>query len=192
MRNSPIRSLAIWVMSLVFAAPAAAQSLSWGRQFGSAGGDTALAIAPDGAGGALVAGFTEGSLFGPFLGDWYDAFLARYDGAGSQSWGRQFGTSANDATLAIAFDGAGGAYVAGHTAGTLFGPHAGMADVFLARYDGAGNQTWGRQFGTGHNDYAEALSHDGERAPRCGGDSSGPAPWTRPKPSLPTAPGDSS
>ena len=36
-----------------------------------------------------------------------------------------------------------------------------MSDVFLARYDGAGNQLWITQFGTGERDEAFALAPDG-------------------------------
>ncbi len=132
----------------------------WIRQFGTSSGDAAYALAPDGAGGVMVAGDTSGSLGGPNAGN-SDAYLARYDSEGNRLWIRQFGTSDRDAAWGLAPDGAGGVMVAGWTRGSLSGPNAGSADVFLARYDNAGNQLWIRQFGTSTYDIAHALAPDG-------------------------------
>ena len=63
-----------------------------------------------------------------------DAWLARYDSAGNQTWIRQFGTSGSEYAYALCPDGAGGAFAAGHTTGSLGGPNAGVYDVWLARY----------------------------------------------------------
>jgi hypothetical protein len=146
------------------AAPAAAQDQLWIRQFGTSAGDSSGALAPDGAGGAFVAGSTSGSLFGPYAGGYPlggDVFLARYDSAGNGLWNRQFGTNGDDYADALAADGAGGMFVAGGTWGTLGGSSAGSNDAWLARYDGAGNQTWIRQFGTSYQDEAYAVATDG-------------------------------
>ena len=132
----------------------------WIRQFGTSSTDGANALAPDGAGGVMVAGFTHGSLGGPRAGG-MDAWIARYDGAGNRLWIRQFGTSGDERASALAPDGAGGVMVAGRTIGSLGGPWAGGNDAFLARYDGAGNRLWLRQFGTSESDVASALAPDG-------------------------------
>ena len=134
----------------------------WIRQFGTSEDEDAVALAPDDAGGVMIAGSTGGSLGGPNPGSRYDAFVGRFDGAGNQLWIRQFGTSTNDQAFALAPDGAGGVTVAGSTAGSLGGPSAGSDDAFLARYDGAGDQLWIRQFGTSAHDQALALAPDGE------------------------------
>ena len=128
-------------------------------QFGTSTDDFVWGGASDGMNGVLVAGETFGSLGGPNAGGW-DAFLARHDSAGSQLWIRQFGTSSTDTAYGIASDGAGGMLVAGFTRGSLGGPNAGGDDAFLARYDGAGERLWIRQFGTGGNDTATALAPD--------------------------------
>ena len=132
----------------------------WIREFGTYIIDVATALAPDRAGGVIVAGLTWGSLGGPNAG-LADVFLARYDGAGNQLWIRQFGARSFEIANALAPDGAGGAIVAGYTEGSLGGPSAGSDDVFLARYDGAGNQLWLLQFGTNGFDRATALATDG-------------------------------
>jgi hypothetical protein len=49
-------------------------------------------------------------------------------------WTRQFGTPADDLGLSVAVDGAGHAYIAGYTLGSLGGPSAGSYDAFLAKY----------------------------------------------------------
>ncbi|MCH7793015.1 MAG: hypothetical protein IID31_12140 [Planctomycetes bacterium] len=132
----------------------------WIRQFGTSGNEKATALAPAGAGGVFVAGYTRGSLGGPNAGDW-DAFVARYDGEGNRLWISQFGTSREDFAIAVAPDGSGGVFVAGSTRGILGDPSQRCTDVFLARYDGAGKRIWIRQFGTSDCEEANALAPDG-------------------------------
>lgn len=68
---------------------------------------------------------------------------------GDIEWIRQFGSPESDFVACFAADGAGGVYVAGNTDGTLPGQtSAGHTDVFLRKYDSAGNEVWTRQFGT--------------------------------------------
>ncbi len=140
----------------------------WVRQFGTTLQDGSGAATPDGAGGVYVGGFTQGSLGGPFVGG-EDAWLARYDGSGSQFWIRQLGTSTIDHAYAAEPDTAGGVFVSGFTAGNLGGPSAGSWDPWLARYDGSGNQLWIRQFGTSVIDVAIAAVMDGSGGVYLGG-----------------------
>jgi hypothetical protein len=131
----------------------------WVRQLGTSADDEADAVAPDVSGGVYVSGDTFGSLGGPNAGS-SDAWLARYDSAGNQLWARQLGTSTEDYARAAAPDGSGGVYVTGYTWGSLGGPNAGQADIWLARYDGAGNQLWIRQFGTNGGEAPLAAAPD--------------------------------
>jgi Beta-propeller repeat len=150
-----------------------AQEQIWLRQFGSGANDQALALAPDGAGGTMVAGETDGNLGGPNNG-FDDAFVARYDIDGNQVWLRQFGTNDFEGASAVATDDAGGVYVAGSTKGALVGPvNAGGFDVFLARYDPDGTRIWIRQFGTTEDDFASALAPDGSGGVFVGGSTRG-------------------
>ncbi len=57
----------------------------WLRQSVLGWGELTLDLAPDGAGGVVIAGR---------LGPWgsTDAFVARFDSAGNELWARQFGT----------------------------------------------------------------------------------------------------
>jgi hypothetical protein len=119
----------------------------WARQFGTTGADSLFRVASDGSGGAYVGGSTNRSMgSGPNAG-LNDAWFARYDGSGNQLWIRQIGTSDWDIMSAVSLA-PNGVYVGGYTHGNLGGPNAGIRDIWLARYDGAGNQVWIRQFGT--------------------------------------------
>lgn len=133
---------------------------TWIRQFGTSEWDNAAGVAPDGAGGVLVGGTTEGSLGGPSAGA-ADVWLARYDSAGNRLWILQLGTSEADVIRASAPDGANGAYVSGYTEGSLAGSNAGFTDPWVARFDGAGGQMWIRQFGTDAHEDSYAVGSEG-------------------------------
>lgn len=59
-------SLAVFLAGtlLMPAAPAAAQSIIWARQFGSASSDPAAGVAVDASGNSYVVGWTDGALPG--------------------------------------------------------------------------------------------------------------------------------
>ncbi len=136
---------------------------TWIRQFGTTGDDIGLSIAVSGTGEVYVAGYTTGSLYGTTAGS-LDVFLAKYDASGNQTWIRQFGTTSPDYGFSVAVSGTGEVYVAGYTTGSLYGTNAGGNDVFLAKYDASGNQTWIRQFGSTFSDisFSVAVSGTGE------------------------------
>lgn len=169
MKPAQLAPLAALRSAFVFAALTSvggAQTPIWVRQFGSTFDDYARAAAPDGAGGVYVSGW------GPNAG-YSDAWLARHDSSGNPIWIRQVGTSNHDEAHAAATDGTGGVYVSGHTWGNLGGPNAGNADVWLARFDSAGNQTWIRQLGTINDDRAFAAAPDGSGGVYFSGDTGG-------------------
>jgi hypothetical protein len=159
-RRSVCSAMCAVVASAALASVASSQHQNWIRQIGTSSSDAVYAATPDGSGGVYVCGGTDGNLGGPSAG-WYDFWLARYDGAGSQTWIRQFGSSAIDQSFAAASDGAGGVYVSGVTEGSLNGPNAGGRDVWLAHYDPTGNRSWIRQFGTNRDDIVYAAVPDG-------------------------------
>ena len=133
---------------------------TWLRQFGTPSSESLFALASDGAGGVYVAGGTGGDLGGHHSGN-EDAYLARYDSAGTRTWITQFGTARADNALALASDGLGGVFITGQTRGDLAAVNAGSADIYLAHYSSAGVQTWIGQFGSDENDTPRALAFDG-------------------------------
>ncbi|MFH1549647.1 MAG: SBBP repeat-containing protein [Planctomycetota bacterium] len=132
----------------------------WKRQLGTISTDHSYSVAIDGSGNAYISGYTYGNLGGPNAGG-DDAFLAKYDSAGSLLWTRQLGTSAYDYSRSVAIDGSGNAYISGYTYGDLGGPNAGFDDAFLAKYDSAGSLLWTRQLGTSAYDYSLSVAIDG-------------------------------
>jgi hypothetical protein len=85
-------------------------------------------------------------------------FVRSYTHAGSHRWTRQFGTSADDHGFGVAV-GASAVYVVGHTGGTLPGQtRQGGDDVFVRKYDHAGQYQWTRQFGTSVNDEGSGVA----------------------------------
>ncbi len=118
----------------------------WAQQCGTTSNDESKSVAVDSFGGVYITGETWGSLVGTNAG-LEDAFLVKYNNAGTRLWTRQLGTSALDISNSVAVNGSG-VYITGHTGGTLHGTSAGGEDVFLSKYDVSGNPLWTRQFGT--------------------------------------------
>ena len=111
-------------------------NVMWTRQFGTTnGGGYAWALAVLGS-DVYVVGSTRGGTFpGEQSGGGDDAFVRRYDPAGTELWTHQFGTSGSDMARGAAAD-TSSLYVAGVTDGTFPGQtSAGSADAFLASVD---------------------------------------------------------
>jgi hypothetical protein len=139
-------------------------TVHWTVQFGTAQQEQASGIAVDtNTGDVYVSGWTFGSFPGAANAGDSDLFVAKYDSNGVQQWVRQLGSTGSDEALGIATDGIGNnVYVTGRTSGSLDGqPWSGAFDMFLVKYDAAGNQQWTRQFGTPDNDQANAITVDG-------------------------------
>jgi NADH:ubiquinone oxidoreductase subunit len=138
----------------------AAGSLQWTRQSGTSFLDHSNGVSADGLGNVYISGDTSGSLGGPQAGNG-DAFVSKYDAAGSLEWIRQLGTSGTEQSNGVSADGLGNVYISGSTEGSLGGPNAGGADAFVSKYDAAGSLQWTRQLGTSGNDYSDGVSADG-------------------------------
>ncbi len=85
--------------------------------------------------------------------------------AQSVEWVRSAGGTSNDKGAGIAVDAAGNSYVTGQYADTAtFGPFtltsAGSLDIFVVKYDDAGNVLWARSAGGALPDDALAISVD--------------------------------
>lgn len=134
----------------------------WGKQFGSPEADHPIAIQTDGngnvyVGGAMhIGGDSRESGYVPPLG-----FLTKYDPTGSQLWLRNLQNSRTTGVSNIALDPQNAVYVAGSTAGDLFGSNLGEDDAFLVKYDSAGTAIWSYQFGTAAFDAAHGIAVHG-------------------------------
>ncbi len=132
----------------------------WSEQLGTTEEDYCQSVAVDGAGNAYISGYTKGSLGGTIAGG-EDAFLIKYDPAGTLLWSEQLGTALHDRSYSVAIDAAGNAFIGGYTVGNLGGTNAGAYDTFLAKYDPNGTQLWTQQLGTSASDLSFALAVDG-------------------------------
>ena len=119
----------------------------WSVQIGSSGSETSYGVAATPDGEVVITASTEGNLAGKNQGP-RDVFLARYSNKGDQLWELQTGGENNDSPLGVSVAPDGSIYVGGFTDGNFAGPNQGSADVWLARFDGDGNELWRRQFGS--------------------------------------------
>jgi hypothetical protein len=76
-------------------------------------------------------------------------------------WTRQWGTSLNEESKGVAVDSSGNIYVCGHSNGNIDGiVNQGGFDVFLKKFDSAGNWIWTKALATGSDDKAAGVAVD--------------------------------
>ena len=118
------------------------------------------AITVDSSGNVYIVGITNENLGAPPAG-WDDIFLAKYDQSGVRQWVKQKGTPGQDWPNAVATDSSGNVFIAGSTNGSLDGKtNAGGGDIFLMKYNSAGDWQWTKLRGTSGNDYARGIAVD--------------------------------
>jgi hypothetical protein len=108
-------------------------------------------VSLDHLGNIYVVGYTYGSLIGPNAG-LADGFIAKYNEGGDLLWTRQFGTPGYDFAFSVAADTLGNVFVSGGVYASQDAWNAGNQDIFIDKFDAAGNQIWTRQLGTTAND----------------------------------------
>ena len=126
--------------------------LDFDTTWGGSNHDSGNGITVDGAGNIYITGHT--SSFGAGNSD---AFIAKYDSAGTSllniTWGGNYDDSANGITL----DGAGNIYITGYT--ESFG--VGYGNAFIAKYDSAGTSLLNITWGGSNSDPAYGIALDG-------------------------------
>lgn len=142
----------------------------WSTSFGGANFEREGGIAADASGNVVVTGSFPGTINfggGPLTSQGnYDVFVAKFAASGAHQWSKRFGGTDSDAGTSVAFDGAGNVFVTGNFrlttdfGGTSF-TSAGESDIFVAKYDAAGNHLWSKAFGNPDLDEAMGISVDG-------------------------------
>lgn len=127
------------------------------QQLGSAGDDEARAVGIDAARNLYVAGRTNASVQAANAGGW-DGFVLKLNSDGDVQWWRQLGSVGDETVNSMAVTASGDIYIAGATSGNLDGNNAGSNDVFVAKYNTAGDRQWIRQIGTSAVDVAHGVS----------------------------------
>lgn len=146
--------------------------LLWAKQVGGQNDDYAAGISSDITGNCYITGFffiqgnisTFGSTTISEAGD-ADMFVSKFSAAGNLLWVRNGGGKGDDASFGITTDVSGNSYLTGYFSGTaLFGTtkitSIGYSDVFVAKYDAAGNLVWIRTGGGAYQDEAYSVSTD--------------------------------
>lgn len=130
-------------------------------QYGTADDDYVTAIAVDGGGNVLVAGYTNGNLDAPSAGG-FDAFVRKLNPAGNAVlWGHQFGGSGDDRAHSVSVDATGAVLISGATSFELLpGKALGSDDAFVRKLDASGVHVWTEQFGTSGEDFAGGARAD--------------------------------
>ncbi|MCO4762592.1 MAG: hypothetical protein KC502_13860 [Myxococcales bacterium] len=108
--------------------------LLWSLAIGGKEDDESRSIAPDGAGGFLLTGFSRTYTYGKA-----DIFVLRVDGHGQPSWMRRYGNAEKERGYGV-FPSAGGFLVAGQT--LSYGD--GDMDAWVMRLGSAGKPEWAR------------------------------------------------
>lgn len=123
----------------------------WTRLLGAPGTQTSSnAIAADSSGNVFATGQVNNNLDGQVITGNQDLFVVKYDGAGNKQWTRLLGAvGANTTASGVATDSSGNVYLTGSTFGNLDGQAlTGTQDLFVVKYDGAGNKQWTRLLGS--------------------------------------------
>ena len=130
-------------------------TLAWVKQFGTAADDTSFGISVDSNGNSYIVGKTYGAFAGNVTQGAYDAYIAKYDTNGTQTWIKQFGTNQDDETIGVSIDSNDNIYVLGSTVGAFAGnTNASGYDVLVSKYNSSGTQAWVKQLGSSGNNYA--------------------------------------
>jgi hypothetical protein len=166
-------ALTLTSLSCLFQVTAQAQtpSFRWAKRATSTLDDMGNGVAVDGSGNSFVTGYfksTTATFGGTVLSGvgGAEVFLAKYNFDGTVVWAKRAGGTADDFGNAIAADAAGNTYITGYFlstninfSGTIL-TNSGSADVFVAKYNSAGNLVWAQADGGSGYDVGNGIAVD--------------------------------
>jgi gliding motility-associated-like protein len=141
----------------------------WMEQGGGITIDEAADVSVDAAGNTYATGyFTANAAFGTnnlSSSGTTDIYLAKIDVTGQYVWVVKAGGAGSDRPFSIKTDAAGNSYITGFFYGNAtFGSQsitsAGAQDVFIAKYDNAGNCLWAKSAGSTGPDIGNGITVD--------------------------------
>jgi len=141
----------------------------WLQKAGGTSADEGYSISIDDSNNAYTTGyFTGTATFGTFsvtASGVSDVFVAKTNSSGVYQWVAKGGDGGSDRGLAITTDANGNSYVTGYYYGTaIFGTYSitsvGLQDVFVVKYDNAGNVQWAVSAGGSQSDIGNAIALD--------------------------------
>jgi hypothetical protein len=143
----------------------------WAKSAGGTGDDAAGSFSKDATGNIYLAGYYESPtlIFGSTTltnAGYGDIFLAKYDTVGNVVWAKSAGGTGLDGAGSFSMDASGNIYLAGYyeSPTLIFGStnltNAGSGDIFLVKYDAAGNVIWAKSAGGTGLDEAVSIAVD--------------------------------
>lgn len=144
----------------------------WATSAGGTGDDIAQSISVDASQNLYITGYFRSSsiIFGSDTlsnSGSNDFYIAKYSSNGSVQWAKKAVGTLIDAATGIVTDALGNSYVTGSftSPSISFGNNvlmnSGGKDLFIAKYDGAGNNVWAKSAIGNSNDVGNAIKIDG-------------------------------
>jgi len=170
----------VWLLCSFFAYRSGAQNnkFHWVQQVGGSIQDNGYAVAADSKGNVYATGSFQNNCFIGVLPNndslithgGADIFLTKMDRAGNLLWAHAIGGTSSDEGHALAVDKNDNIIITGSFRDTVDfatgttpakrSSKAGSHDVFVAKYDSAGNYLWVKSFGSSQLDRAFSVKTD--------------------------------
>jgi len=141
----------------------------WSKRYGDEDTQSVSSIAVDSVGNLLLVGEFKSTvnLGGGNLtsaGN-YDVLLGKLDASGNHLWSKRFGDSGWQVSSGIAADNSGNVIITGYFYDTInFGGGNLVSldglDIFVAKFDAAGNHIWSKRFGSSNDQYSFCIAVD--------------------------------
>jgi hypothetical protein len=142
---------------------------AWSKSYGDSADQSGWSVTADASSNVIAVGTFAGTVNlggGPLtsLGG-NDAWMVKLDASGNHLWSKALGGAGTQTAYAVAVDGAGYVVATGILQGTAdFGggalTSAGAADVWLGRYDPAGNHLWSKRYGDAATQTPIGIAYD--------------------------------
>lgn len=146
----------------------------WAKNAGGTGNEMGNSIASDNAGNIFITGSFDSpslSIGNTTLSNQggFDLMLIKYDAFGNPAWANSAGALYDDAGTGVVVSSSGNVYISGKyfSQNITFGPasltniNPGAFDLFVARYDAAGNPAWAIGAGGSFQDVPNSICMDG-------------------------------
>lgn len=151
----------------------------WATYYGGSGDEMMLfagdiGVATDVSGNTYLTGLTtstanmaSGGFQNTYGGGSSDAFLVKFDDAGTRLWATYYGGNGNDRGYSVATNTSGSSFLAGRTdspgniaSGGFQNTFGGSNDPFLAKFDAAGNRLCATYYGGVGEDNSNSAATD--------------------------------
>src|SRR5690606_4895384 len=144
----------------------------WSTYFGGSATERCQSICSDANGNLYATGYTlstndiaTSGSHQPTLGGYVDAFIVKFNNAGTRIWSTYYGGTEMDEGYGIRLDNIGNLYLSGTTSstsaistpGTYKDTLTGSADALIAKFDTSGVRLWSTYFGGDVGEYAYSL-----------------------------------